>query len=67
MFKKLLRCGLSSLAFLAVQAHAETLSYGDLVKRLTDMEYLATFPAKGETMAQFSSYDRRSKYDEKSG
>ena len=67
MFKQIFRYGLSSLAILAIQAHAEPITYKDLVNRLTDMEYLATLPAKGETMAQFSSYDRRSKYDEKSG
>ena len=67
MFKQIFRYGLSSLAILAIKAHAEPITYKDLVNRLTDMEYLATLPAKGETMAQFSSYDRRSKYDEKSG
>ena len=67
MFKQIFRYGLSSLAFLALQAYAEPITYQDLVNRLTDMEFLATLPAKGETMAQFSSYDRRSKYDEKTG
>ncbi len=46
---------------------AETLTYVDLVKRLTDLERLATLPAPGEQCAQWSSYDRASKYDEKTG
>jgi hypothetical protein len=48
-------------------AAAETLTYVDLVNRLTDLEHLATLPAPGEKCQQFSSYDRRSKYDELSG
>ena len=46
--------------------HAEpvsTLTYVDLVHRLTDLEFLATLPAAGEKTAQFSSYDRASRYD----
>jgi hypothetical protein len=46
---------------------AETLTYVDLVKRLTDLERLATLPAPGEQCAQWSSYDRASKYDEATG
>jgi hypothetical protein len=46
---------------------AERLTYVDLVNRLTDLEYLATLPAVGEKCAQWSSYDRRSKYDSASG
>jgi len=45
----------------------ERLTYIDLINRLTDLEHLATLPAPGEKCAQWSSYDRRSKYDEKSG
>ena len=45
----------------------ERLTYIDLINRLTDMEHLATLPAPGEKCAQWSSYDRRSKYDEASG
>ena len=48
-------------------AAAETLGYVDLVNRLTDLEHLATLPAPGEKCVQWSSYDRRSKYDEASG
>lgn len=39
------------------------LTYVDLVKRLTDMEALSVLPAAGERCAQWSSYDRASKYD----
>ncbi len=45
----------------------ENLTYIDLINRLTDLEQLATLPALGEKCAQWSSYDRRSKYDETSG
>jgi len=44
---------------------AVTYRYVDLIKKLTDLESLATLPAKGETGQQFSSYDRASKYDAK--
>ncbi len=43
------------------------LTYIDLVRCLTDLEHLATLPEPGEKTAQFSSYDRASRYDEKSG
>lgn len=43
------------------------LTYPDLVKRLTDLEHLATVPAPGETTKQWSSYDRASKYDAATG
>ena len=43
------------------------LTYVDLVRRLTDLEHLATLPMPGEKTAQFSSYDRASRYDEKTG
>lgn len=42
----------------------DTLTYGDLVKRLYDLEFLATVPQFGETSGNFSSYDRHAKYDE---
>jgi hypothetical protein len=45
----------------------QKLTYVDLVKRLTDLEHLATLPEPGETTAQWSSYDRASKYDEQTG
>ncbi|MFH1715937.1 MAG: DUF2961 domain-containing protein [Planctomycetota bacterium] len=46
---------------------AERLTYVHLIDRLTDMERLATLPAAGEKCQQWSSYDRRSKYDETTG
>jgi len=48
-------------------AGAEELTYVDLVKRLTNLEHLATLPQPGEKCAQWSSWDRRSKYDATSG
>ena len=45
----------------------EKLTYVDLVGRLTDLEYLATLPQPGEKCMQWSSWDRRSKYDAKTG
>lgn len=45
----------------------QTLTYVDLIKRLTDLKYLATIPARGETCAQWSSYDRASKYNAVTG
>jgi hypothetical protein len=42
-------------------------TYVDLIHRLTDLERLATLPAPGEKCAQWSSYDRDSRYDEASG
>jgi len=50
-----------------VSLAAESLTYVDLVGRLTDMEHLSTLPASGEKCVQWSSYDRRSKYDSASG
>ncbi|MBI5386308.1 MAG: DUF2961 domain-containing protein [Verrucomicrobia bacterium] len=46
---------------------ADTLTYTDLIKRLTDLEALAALPAPGETCAQWSSYDRKSRYDDATG
>ena len=45
----------------------EKLAYVDLVKRLTDLERLSVLPAPGEQCMQWSSYDRASRYDEKTG
>jgi hypothetical protein len=42
---------------------AETLTYKDLVRRLTDLEHLAVLPESGEKGALASSYDRSSRYD----
>jgi hypothetical protein len=45
----------------------ERLTYIDLINRLTDLEQLAVLPARGEKCVQWSSYDRKSKYDQASG
>lgn len=45
----------------------ESLSYADLVHRLNSLERLAVLPAPGDTCRQWSSYDRASTFDEKSG
>lgn len=56
------------LGFLAVSSLAgTTLTYPDLIKRMSDLEQLAVLPAEGEKCAQWSSYDRKSKYDEATG
>ena len=57
---------LLSLAVLAGvhgSAQAETLTYKDLVKHVTDLEHLAVLPPAGEKTSLASSYDRHSKYD----
>lgn len=59
-----LRCvALFLLATGPLQAADSALSYIDLVRRLTDLKYLATLPAEGEHCAQCSSYDRKSRYE----
>jgi hypothetical protein len=60
-------CVLAAVCCLQIKAVADTLSYVDLVRRLTDLEYLATIPAPGDTCAQWSSYDRKSRYDVATG
>lgn len=54
-------------AFAFALTAEEKLTYVDLIERLTDLDRLAVLPAPGETCAQWSSYDRRSKYDEATG
>ncbi len=46
---------------------AETLSYPDLVARMTDLEQPAVLPTAGETCKQWASWDRSSKYDAATG
>jgi hypothetical protein len=50
-----------------VRAADQRLSYVDLIHRLTDLEYVATLPAPGDRCAQWSSYDRKSRYDAATG
>ena len=67
-FRSVLGAATLVLCALAAAGRAEeTLSYGELVHRLTDLSRLAVLPAPGEQGAQWSSYDRASKYDEKTG
>ncbi len=60
-----LTCVISLLTSTA--AAQDKLTYVDLVKRLTDLERLATLPQPGEKCLQWASWDRRSKYDAKTG
>ena len=51
------------MAGLPLTSPAETYTYPQLVKRMTDLHELAKLPPKGETTSLASSYDRTSKYD----
>jgi hypothetical protein len=51
----------------AEQPAPPTLTYGDLIRRMTDVSRLAVLPEVGEKCAQRSSYDRASRYDAKTG
>jgi hypothetical protein len=53
----------AAVCLIASPVHATTLTYADLVHRMTDMEHLATLPPAGEKTALASSYDRKSQYD----
>ncbi len=55
------------LLLVGTAAFAETLSYVDLVGRMTDMERLALLPEKGERNAMWSSYDREATYHAQTG
>jgi hypothetical protein len=57
---------ISLISIGAVRAE-ETLTYADLVHRMTDLAHLAVLPEPGETCGQWSSYDRHSKYDKATG
>jgi hypothetical protein len=56
---------LATLGFilLSFTSRAETYTYPQLVKRMTDMRELAKLPPAGEKTSLASSYDRASKYD----
>jgi len=57
---------ISFIGLSAVVAGAATeITYVELVHKLTDLEGLAVLPSPGETCRQWSSYDRASRYDEK--
>jgi hypothetical protein len=55
------------LASVPVVRAGQTLTYADLVRRMTDLAQLAVLPEPGEKCVQWSSYDRASQYDEKTG
>lgn len=65
--KKALLVLMSLLTASTILNAAQTFTYIDLVKRLTDLETLASLPLPGEKCQQWSSYDRASKYDETTG
>lgn len=54
-------------ALACATAGAQTYTYTDLIRKLTDLQALALPPQPGVKCAQASSYDRASKYDEASG
>ena len=59
---------LALFAACASMTHAaDKYTYIDLVRKLTDLEGLAVLPTPGEMCRQWSSYDRASRYDEKTG
>ncbi len=59
---------LTTIAFVPMRARAEqTLSYRDLIARLSDLSQPAVLPAEGEMCQQWSSWDRASRYDETTG
>ncbi|MHB1034301.1 MAG: glycoside hydrolase family 172 protein [Pirellulales bacterium] len=64
--RKMLPFVASCLVLVGSAAAAETLTYVDLVKKLTDLEGLAVLSEPGWKCGQWSSYDRKSRYDEAS-
>ncbi len=55
------------MLFLCTPSFAIRMTYPDLVKRLYDLDALAIPPVPGEKCAQWSSYDRASRYDPVTG
>jgi len=51
--------------FFATFAQGKVLTYEDIIAKIYDLPALATLPEKEEKGALFSSYDRESRYDEK--
>lgn len=58
---------LGLVAFAAPAGAQEELTYAQLAGRLIDLEHLAVLPEPGERCAQWSSFDRASRYDPESG
>lgn len=65
--KHLFAMSVAGLLLAGTTPAAERFTYPDLVRRLTDLEHLATLPAVGESTRQWSSYDRASQYDPATG
>jgi len=65
--KRLFLAGLCAAVASSGASAQQEFTYVDLVKRLTDLEYLATLPEPGERTEQWSSYDRASKFNEVTG
>jgi hypothetical protein len=51
------------LLVLACISSGETYTYVDLIRKMADLEGLAVLPQPGEDAAQWSSYDRNSRYE----
>ncbi|MCC7375802.1 MAG: DUF2961 domain-containing protein [Verrucomicrobiales bacterium] len=59
--------GCWAVLFFTPSGIGETLTYVDLVDRLTNLRHLARLPAPGERCEQWSSYDRASRFDADTG
>ncbi len=55
------------LALLCSSSNADSYTYRQLIDKLTDLKSLAVLPLPGEKCQQWSSWDRSSVYDAKSG
>ncbi|MDT0678501.1 glycoside hydrolase family 172 protein [Autumnicola musiva] len=53
--------------FLACEEEKKSVSYLEVVNKLTDLKALAKLPESGENSAMWSSYDRESKIDPETG
>jgi ABC-type sugar transport system substrate-binding protein len=51
----------------APEPAGKTYTYSDLVNKMIDLEALATPPVDGESLNQWTSYDRASRYDAETG
>ena len=56
-----------SFVFSVVTEAAERYTYRELVRFYVDLERLAILPEPGERGAMWSSYERKSRYDEETG
>jgi len=66
--KRLVVWLISMLTLASGGCHTENrMTYTDLVGHLTDLERISTLPEQGEQCMQWSSYDRRSQYNAKTG